>query len=161
MQEQNELEHIFNLMKDCESYLEIGTAEGNSLYVLAHALKKGAKITCVDFGETHTKPKHDEIIRMLSPDYEVGMFLGDSTDLQTLPNKEKYDCVLIDGGHDYNTVYSDARMYAPLATKYIFFHDVKLPEVKRAVDEYVKENNLKYYEFINSPSFGYGIVEII
>lgn len=160
VQEQNELEHVFNLMKGCESYLEIGTAEGNSLYVLAHALKKGAKITCVDFGEGHTKSNQDDVMQMLSSDYEVGMFLGNSMDPQTLPNKEKVDCVLIDGGHDYNTVISDARMYAPLATKYSFFHDVKLPEVKRAVDEYVKENNLKYYEFINSPSFGYGIVEV-
>jgi hypothetical protein len=39
VQEYHELEHVFNLMRDCESYLEVGTAEGNSLYVLAHALK--------------------------------------------------------------------------------------------------------------------------
>lgn len=159
VQEHNELEHVFNLMRGCESYLEIGTAEGNSLYVLAHALKPGAKITCIDLGEAHTKPHQEEIRKLLSQ-YPIGMFHGDSTDPRTYPNKERHEVVLIDGGHDYMTVKSDISMYAPLATKYLLFHDVKMPSVKQAVDEYVRESGAKYYEFINSPTMGYGIVEI-
>lgn len=160
VQERSELEHVFNLIQGCESYLEIGTAEGNSLYVLAHALKKGARITCVDFGENHTKPRHSDIMQMLSPDYEVAMYLGNSIDHATYPNKREHDVVLIDGGHDYKTVLSDASMYGSLATKFILFHDVKLPEVKKAVDKYVKENGLKYYEFVDSQTMGFGICTI-
>jgi hypothetical protein len=32
VQEYHELQHIFDLMKGCGSYLEVGSAEGNSLY---------------------------------------------------------------------------------------------------------------------------------
>lgn len=159
VQERNELEHVFNLIHGCESYLEIGTAEGNSLYVLAHALKRGAKITCVDLGEAHTKP-HQEEIRKLLPDYEIGMFHGDSTNLDTYPKKEQHDVVLIDGGHDYHTVLSDCEMYGHLAKKYLLFHDIKLPDVARAVNRYINDKNFRYSEIVNSPTMGFGICEV-
>lgn len=160
VQEPTELEHVFNLINGCESYLEIGTAEGNSLYVLAHALKPGAKITCVDLGEPHCKP-HQQEIRRLLPDHTIAMYHGDSTNRDTYPNKEKHDVVLIDGGHDYHTVLSDCEMYAPLATKYILFHDIKLPDVAKAVGKYMNEHSPgKYSEMVNSPTMGFGIVEV-
>ena len=163
VQERNELEHVFNLIQGCESYLEIGTAEGNSLYVLAHALKPGAKITCVDLGENHTIPRHNDIIQRLAPTYTVAMYHGNSTDSRTYPNKEKHDVVMIDGGHDYKTVLSDCRFYVPLAKKYVLFHDVKLPDVTLAISRYINDNNpgnWKYSEFVNSPTMGFGILEV-
>ena len=159
VQDRTELEHIFNLIKGCESYLEIGTAEGDSLFVLSHALKPGSKITSVDFGEPHTIPYADQVIQLLAPDYCPALYRGNSMDASTYPNKEKHDVVLIDAGHAYNEVISDAHMYGHLATKYLLFHDVKLPEVKRAVDEYVEETGAKYREFIYSETMGYGIIE--
>lgn len=161
VQERNELKHIFDLIQGCESYLEVGTAEGNSLYVLAHALKPGAAITCVDLGEKHTTPHHNEIIRILSTEgYDVGMYHGNSTDHGTYPDKKPHDVVLIDGGHDYATVLSDCKMYGPLAKKYILLHDIKLPDVARAVREYMATNPGKYSEFVNSPTMGFGIIEV-
>lgn len=162
VQERNELEHVFNLIKDCESYLEIGTAEGNSVYVLAHALKPGATITCVDLGEMHTKPCQEEVCKLLAPTWHIGMFHGDSTNAATYPRKREHDVVMIDGGHDYHTVLSDCQMYAPLAKKYVLFHDVKLPDVAKAIGKYINDNNpgtWKYREFVNSPTMGYGILE--
>ena len=163
VQECSELEHVFNLIQGCGSYLEIGTAEGNSLYVLAHALKPGAKITSVDLGENHTRPYVNEVIGLLNPEYTVARYTGDSTKPDTYPQMEKHEVVLIDGGHDYDTVLSDCRMYAPLATKYLLFHDVMLPDVRRAMNDFL--NNFStawhYSEFINSPTMGYGIVEIL
>lgn len=160
VQEYQELQHIFNLIQGCESYLEIGTAEGCSMYVLAHALKEGAKITSVDLGERHTIPYKSEVVKILSPKYDIGIFHGDSMDKMTYPNKKPHDVVLIDGGHDYDTVLSDANMYGGLATKYLLFHDVKLPEVKRVIVKYLENRTEKYYEFINSDNFGFGILEV-
>lgn len=165
VQERSELEHVFNLIKGCKSYLEIGTAEGNSLYVLSHALEPDSKIVCVDYGENHTQPFQEEIRQLLSDKHEVAMFHGDSTNPDTLPYSYKdkairgYDVVLIDGGHDFATVQSDCLMYAGLATKYVLFHDIKMPEVKQAVDWYLERYKTgKYYEFINSETMGYGII---
>jgi predicted O-methyltransferase YrrM len=160
VQTYNELGHVFDLIKGCESYLEVGSAEGDSLYVLAHALKPGARITSVDLGENHCKPFIDEVFQLLSPKYSVALYTGDSRDGSTYPNRKRHDVVFIDGGHDYETVWSDIRMYGALATKYLIFHDVKMPPVKQAVDEYVKQTGSKYYEFLDSEDKGMGIITL-
>lgn len=164
VQNREELEYVFNLMRDCDcgSYLEVGSAEGNSLYVLSHAVRDKGIIQYVDYGEPHTEqPRRRVVNEIKESKYEVYECLGDSTKPQTHPYKRKVDVVLIDGGHDYTTVISDSIMYAPLATRYVFFHDVQLPEVKAAVDWFVKRWDLgEYSEFINSDSFGYGIIKV-
>lgn len=164
VQEYHELEHVFNLMQDCGSYLEVGTAEGNSVYVLAHALRAEATIICIDLCEKHTAQPQREILDILRKEqFRINICAGDSRDPTTLhPSmKHSYDCVLIDGGHDYDTVLSDAYMYGKLATKYIFFHDVCLPEVNRAFEWYCKQRpECTAYKMINSETFGYGIMKV-
>lgn len=159
VQDRSELEHVYNLMKgcDCQSYLEVGTAEGNSLYVLGHATKMAA---CIDLGEPHTLEPRTEVLMKLG--VSIQQFLGDSTTPEISRQiTSKHDCILIDGGHDFATVLSDSILYAPLATKYIFWHDIQLPEVKLAVEWFMKRWKLgKYSTFINSDSFGYGICEV-
>lgn len=157
VQERHELKHVFNLMKDCSSYLEIGTAEGNSLYVLSHAVKSGGRIDYVDLGEPHTEKARLEVIELIK-DRKVKGYFGDSRDKNTLPNPGQYDCVMIDGGHSYDNVLADARNYGHLATKYLFFHDIQLVSVKAAVEGYRQLfPDVPYSEFINSQSFGYGV----
>lgn len=168
VQEKSELEHVFNLMKgcDCRNYLEVGTAEGNSLYVLGHAVNKS--IYYIDLMEPHTETSRSEVEKVLlnGEKFVIGID-GDSTERETSRNKDgtsklaNFDCILIDGGHDFATVLSDSILYAPLATKYIFWHDIQLLEVKAAVEWFVKRWKLgKYSTFINSESFGYGICEV-
>ena len=161
VQEYEELKHVFNLIRGSESYLEVGSAEGNSMYVLGNALADGADIAFIDLGEKHTTPDRDQIIGILtSSGYKVKPIIGNTMHRACIEEAQKrcYDVVMIDAGHDYDEVLSDAQNYGPLATKYILFHDVKLPEVKRAIDEWRGDRD--YYEFINSESFGYGIVKV-
>lgn len=167
VQQREELEHIFNLMRDSDSYLEIGTAEGNSLYVLSHALREKAYIKYVDFGERHTFAPRNHIIEVLSwNDIDVHGVLGNSHSPQTLAAAQradfaKYDCVLIDAGHQYADVIADAVMYGPLAAKYIFFHDIQLPEVNAAFEWYAHQRpDCEMSRFIRSETFGYGILRI-
>lgn len=159
VQQYDELEHVFNLIQGCESYLEIGTAEGDSMYVLSHALKPNSRITSVDLGEMGTRKLVEQIVQLLLPNHQVGIYRGNSMDPATYPKPRPHDVVLIDGGHDYATVKSDIAMYGPLATKYLLFHDVMLPGVKQAVNEYLKDRDVKYYEFIRSEDKGYGVIE--
>lgn len=159
VQERSELEYVFNLMNGSESYLEIGSAEGNSLYVLGHQVRE---IDYVDFGEAHTAVPRNKIIDILIKNgKKVTAYIGDSNNVNTLPTERKYDCVLIDAGHSYENVLQDAILYAPLAKKYVFFHDIQLPDVKRAVEYYLSTTNIgKYTTYINSDTFGYGIIEV-
>lgn len=158
VQNKHELEHVFNLIQGCESYLEIGTAEGNSLFVLSHALKPDAKITYIDFGEKHTTPPRNEIITRLNRPITGIHGNSNSEAVWAQVKDDKYDVVFIDAGHSYENVKKDAALYGPLAKKYIIFHDVALPDVRRAFDEYTKDK--KSYRFVLSDTFGYGIVEI-
>lgn len=157
VQERNELNHIYDLMEACKcgSYLEVGSAEGGSLYVLGPLVS--GEIDIIDFGEEHTKKLREEVIHELGK--PVRQILGDSRhkDTHDQIKDKKYDCVLIDGGHDYETVSSDCHLYVPLATKYVFFHDVQLPQVRKAIDDYLGGKYLN--TFINSNSYGYGILK--
>jgi predicted O-methyltransferase YrrM len=152
--------------------LEVGTAEGNSLYVLSHALKQPrAAIGIIDYGEEHTKKARQEILEWIRSDLRprwIREKYGNSHDPSLFIDIAEceegvlgYDVVLIDAGHAYEDVIADAIAYGSLATKYIFFHDVCLPEVGRAFDWYCKQRpDCRAYKMINSETFGYGIMEI-
>lgn len=173
VQDYKELEYIFNLIKGCESYLEVGTAEGNSLYILSHALRPEANITIVDFGEKHTGPARKEVTDKLEH-RPIGLGVdgllnnllrevyGNSHCVDVfkkVPNE--YDVVFIDAGHTYEDVIADAIAYGHLATKYIIFHDIQLPAVRKAFNWYLAHNpQFKHHEFINSTTYGYGIIEV-
>lgn len=164
VQDKTELEYIFNLMKGCGSYLEVGTAEGNSLYVLANAMPKGSEITYIDWAEPHTKDKRDFILDRLS-DYKITAIHGDSNDEKTASKARRgvpfcYDVVLIDAGHDDFNVAIDALFYGPLARKYIIFHDIQLPDVNRAFEWYCRQRpECKNYRIVNSETYGFGVIE--
>lgn len=161
VQDYSELEYVFNLINGCESYLEVGTAEGNSLYVLAHALRKDAKITYVDFGEEHTKATRQEVLDKLSN--PVHGFHADSHNMQSIARANMYgpyDVVLIDAGHTYEDVVLDAVMYGPMAKKFLIFHDVQLPDVDKAFNwycRYARPRNV--HKFVKSEHYGYGIIQ--
>lgn len=161
VQDQTEMEYVYNLLKDCKSYLEVGTAEGNSLYVYANAMPKGSEITYVDWAEKHTKEPRDQILALLE-DYKVRPIHGDSNDFSTIHKAQgQYDAVLIDAGHDDFNVAIDAIFYAGLAKKYIIFHDVQLKDVNRAFEWYAKQRpECKNYRVVNSEHYGYGVIEV-
>lgn len=159
VQERHELNYIYNLMEACKcgSYLEVGCAEGDSLYVLGSLVPL---IHYVDFDEDHTRAKRKEVIALM-PEHDIYGHHGDSTSYEVVHSlaKKKFDCVLIDAGHTYQCVMSDAQNYAKLATKYVFFHDVQLPAVKQAIEDFRKQTDLgTYSEFINSDHYGFGVI---
>lgn len=161
VQEKHELEHVYNLMKacGCKTYLEVGSAEGTSLHILGSIPES---VDYIDYCEPHTETLRREITGQ-NPKFTC--YKGDSTKRSTfmdIHQMKEYDCVLIDGGHDYETVLSDGEFYAMRATKYVFWHDIQLPDVRKAVDEFITKHSYlgKYSFFINSPSYGYGILEI-
>lgn len=161
VQNKEELEYVFNLIKGSTSYLEVGTAEGNSLYVLAHAMPKGSEITYIDIDEPRIRPKREKILQGLA-DYKITGLHGNSHDPEIVRSawQKRYDCVLIDAGHTYDDAIQDARNYAPLADKYIIFHDVQMPSVMDAFRFYQKETGLTAYTVINSENFGFGIMTV-
>lgn len=167
VQVKSELEHVFNLMQECRSYLEIGTAEGDSLYILGHALHgSNPSITYVDLAEKHTEPFREEVLKIMRDNkmnvrgvHGPSQLHGNIADAGTL---QRFDVVLIDGAHDTKSVVADAIAYGCMAKKYILFHDIVLPEVRDAFDWYVASQgykNVERFHDYNSP-FGFGIIKL-
>lgn len=170
VQDYKELEYVFNLIKGCrcQSYLEIGSAEGNSLYVLSHAMVEDARKILVDFGEEHTAAPRKEVLDKIKL-HISRQFLGNShnTGMLSLAQQSNkmgnasYDVVFIDAGHTYEDVIADAISFGWLANRYIIFHNVCLAPIKKAIEWYLAQNpQFKYHEFINSTHYGYGIIEV-
>lgn len=163
VQDKSELEYIFNLMIGSNSYLEVGTAEGCSMYVLAHAMPNKSWLHWIDLGEKHTQAYREEFFQDLSRiGYNVSGMIGNSNELNmTNELTDKVDCVMIDAGHLHHNALLDLINYGKLATKYIFVHDVTMPDVMKAFCEYALANpHLKPSTFIRSTTYGYGIFKV-
>jgi len=161
VQDSDELEYVYNLMQGCKSYLEVGTAEGNSLYVLTKAMPAGSKVTFVDFGENHTAEPRQAMLDLLK-DYDIKPIYGNSNHQETYDRVSgMYDAVMIDAGHTYDNVINDAENYGQFANKYIFFHDIQIPDVLKAFEEYAEHrSDCRQIRVVNSANYGFGILEI-
>ena len=163
VQEYGELKHVYGLLENCTSYLEVGTAEGNSLYVLTQAMKPGSFVYYIDWAEPHTADARQEVLEHLRKDYKVIGVHGDTNDYKTAREVSylKFDAVLIDAGHTDFNVAIDTMLYAGLANKYVIFHDIMIPDVNRVFEWYRKQFPYrKAYKIVNSEDFGYGIVQV-
>ena len=164
VQNEDEFRYVHDLIKEAGvySYLEVGTADGNSL-IMFGSLSKFIKT--IDLEEAHTKQARINANTILNKN-EIVIFNigGDSTIIEKEEEKKyylKYDVVYIDGGHDYTTVISDSIRYAPLANKLVLWHDICLPEVRAAYEWFKKRYPAgKYSEYIKSETYGYGILEV-
>lgn len=163
VQDKGEMQHVYNLVRGCKSYLEVGTAEGNSLYVMGHALLSDALVVSIDWQEPHTKNARDEVLNSIPQKViEVPYDSHTPKAIDAARSYAPYDVVFIDAGHKYDDVVQDAKNYGIMATKYIIFHDIVLPEVYRAFRFYCSTRNFKnvrIYSSTGSP-YGYGIITL-
>lgn len=117
-------------------YLEIGSRWGGSLWYIGNELPPGSRIVSVDSGvQMVGGAKNKAGARVSLPacidalranGYDAHLIWGDSTDSQTVSEVDAlgpYDAVLIDGGHDWNTISADWENYGPMA-RIVAFHDI-------------------------------------
>lgn len=160
---------VTNLIREnTRTYLEIGTAEGGSIYYFGHCLPLKTAV-CVDYDEDHTREVRqwafDELeaigkdCEKMKPKVSPSLLSGDSKDpviIDAVKNiyPDGCDVVFIDGGHDYQTVLSDWKNYGPMANKFCIFHDICLNEVKRVWDSIPAPK----LNIIETGKYGMGIV---
>ena len=85
----------------------------------------------------------------------VHLIKGNSNKLLKTVDMSKIDYVFLDGGHDYETVKNDLKSCEEVLNRNgtILCDDYNLsyaPGVKKAIDEYVKNNNFKCEILLNS-----------
>lgn len=111
------------------SFLEIGSQYGGSLWRIANALPKGARIVSVDlpWGDGATKPHLEAAIAALNEQgYRAEAIFGDSTDPDIVARVQAlgpFDAIFIDGNHTLPVVTKDWENFGPLA-RIVAFHDI-------------------------------------
>ena len=149
--------------------LEIGTANGGSLFCFCKLARGDAKIISIDlpegpFGGGYPEWKIPIYQAFKKKNQKLYLLRMDSHKKETLEkvkeilNGEELDFLFIDGDHSYEGVKKDFEMYSPLVKKggIIAFHDIaEHPletecEVKRLWDEI--KNSFNFKEIIDNIS---------
>lgn len=155
--------------------LEIGTAGGGSLFMLAKIASNNARIISIDlpegkFGGGYPKSRISIYKAFAKGKQKIELIRGNSQSQETLQitksclNGELFDLIFIDGDHSYEGVKSDFENYSKLLNKngIIAFHDIvpgpieNVGEVPKFWSEIKKGKS--YVEFVeNWDQGGYGI----
>lgn len=147
--------------------LEIGTAQGGSLFLFTKLAAPDAIIISIDlpkgeFGGGYEEYKGDFYKTFVRGSQKMYLFREDSHAEHTRKKVEdiigdrKIDFLFIDGDHTYSGVKTDYLLYSPLVSKtgVVGFHDIvastKGCEVRRFWEE-TKAKYSKSIEFIGSP----------
>ncbi|MGB0385259.1 MAG: class I SAM-dependent methyltransferase [Ardenticatenaceae bacterium] len=130
-------------------YLEIGTLHGGSALIVTaamNALNSSGKLVCVD-PNPRISPEHWEKLKHRSTVVE-----GFSPDVLQKAQQiagGPFDFVLIDGDHSYEGLMRDAVGVLPFVSNgaYILFHDSFFSEVRRGLDDFVKQHADQVVDF--------------
>lgn len=161
LQDLKELEFFTNFIanRNISSYLEIGSAVGDTLYAAIANSPQGCKGVSIDVNSRQL----DTIAELNSLGYVVSNIEGSSKDQEVIAKAISlgpYDVVFIDGDHSYEHAKHDFETYKSLAPV-IILHDVfQTPGqggVRRLWDEIKTQYRTEEFETPNS-TMGYGIV---
>ncbi|MGI8958548.1 MAG: O-methyltransferase [Bryobacteraceae bacterium] len=183
LQVRSEISQLLLLVAEArpKTTLEIGTANGGSLFLFTRTAAPDAHLISVDlpggeFGDGYPIWRIPLYHSFAQPGQQIDLVRADSHSALTRQKIEqmlggaKLDFIFLDGDHTYDGVKSDFQMYSSLVRSggLIAFHDITefnygaadfIPErpfgVKRFWDEV--KIHFEHFEFIENPKRNYGI----
>ena len=175
MQVKEELNELLNYVKGKELILEIGTAQGGTLFQMMKVASDNAEFVSIDlpngkFGGEFGQPDMKEMQSWLKEKQNLHIIRADSKSFLTVKkvneilNGRKFDFIFIDGDHTYEAVKEDYEIYKEFAGNIIAFHDIvehNQPEVgvKRLWEE-IKGDKIEIIKDKNQGWAGIGILKI-
>lgn len=162
--------------------LEIGTARGGTLFLLAQVAREDALLVSIDvpggdyaFGGRPEYKRRSRLYRALGRDRQrIAYIAGDShreetlTEARTVLGGEPLDLLFIDGDHTRKGVEFDYRMYSPLVRSggLVAFHDIVPgpPEAVGGVPSFWREirtsEAIEIVEDWEQRAFGIGVLPL-
>jgi hypothetical protein len=123
-----ELVWLLSKLTGIESVLEIGSASGHTLYMMAMECMKGSKVCSIDAG-LYAADLDMVMKEIQKGGREAAWFHGDSKSpraIEFAQSMAPFDFIFIDGDHSYEGVKSDWENYGQMA-KMVGFHDIAHP----------------------------------
>lgn len=179
IQVEEEITELMNILKNrkIKNILEIGTADGGTLYLFTRILCKKGTIATVDlpgskFGGGYAKWKKLLFKSFSIEKQKIRLITGDSHSEKVVDAvgeifTDGVDFLFIDGDHEYEGVKKDFLKYSPLVKKggLIVFHDIVKGHVRRVggVPIFWDEIKKKYQHHeiikdVNQGGYGLGIL---
>ena len=133
--------------KNIKSIVEVGAEKGiNTKNILSYCLENEAKLISID-----PEPMFD--VNVFKEEYGIYFTFYKELSLERLPLLKDYDCILIDGDHNWYTVYHELQCIYETFNQdnfpLIFLHDVSWPYGRR--DLYYNPDNIPK-EYLNEYS---------
>ncbi len=176
LQVRSEVLALLNVLKETplRRILEIGTADGGTLFVFCRVATDDAQIISMDlpggrFGGGYPAWKTRLYEAFALPGQRLELLRADSHDAAALDDVldlldgEELDFLFIDGDHTYAGVRQDFEMYSPLVRDggLIAFHDIAEHPARAAGDAHMfwaeMKSQYQVEEFVESWEQGYGI----
>lgn len=127
--------YSFCIENNIKSALEIGASVGHTTFFLANFLER---ITSVEINPGKIKDAKKRTVNFSNIKFLEESVYGKEWEY------EPHDLVIIDCIHDYTHVISDIKNALKIKSKYLVFDDYGLfPEVKRAIDDCIKQGLIK------------------
>ena len=116
---------LYNLSKECQTIVELGTRELNSTWAFLAAYPK--KLISIDIlrPEKWGCANYEQILKSANEQNINYLFIQEYSEKVNL-NEELIDLLFIDTIHTYDQVKAELENFSHLVTKYIVFHDTVL-----------------------------------
>ena len=165
MHNPNELSDLIFFLKEYEkvkrkkisNFLEIGFNSG----ILNTILNKSFKFEQIVAIDTFTSEISSTDLLANLKRKNLVLVCGSSNkkeNLQTIKKFQPYDLIFVDGSHEYNDVKKDLNNYSKMLSDdgILVVHDIhslEFPGINKAWNEFKRQNNFSYKEFVNKKYF--------
>lgn len=123
----------YSLLDEVKTIVELGTHIGCSTRIFL--MSDPEKLISIDI-------EKQPIIETIEKEYDNFQFiLSDTLKIDPVP---KCDLLLIDSDHSYKHVITELYKYEPNVSRYILMHDINLPAVDKAMNEFLENKKNKW-----------------